>query len=71
MGLLDGSAATVGCGGVVAGVLRVRVVVGRAYDLRGVLLARGDVDDFGLDVMDLDSGLGTDLSFQYGAGVFG
>ena len=39
--------------------------------LSGVLLARGDVDDFGLDVMDLDSGLGTDLSFQYGAGVFG
>lgn len=44
---------------------------GEPTNLRGVLLARGDVDDFGLDVMDLDSGLGTDLSFQYGAGVFG
>ena len=32
---------------------------------------QGDVDDFGLDVMDLDPVLGTDLSFQYGAGVFG
>ena len=70
-GLLDGSAATLSqmrwsC----LGVLRVRIVVRRAYDLRGVLLARGDVDDVGLDDMDLTPLWETIYRFQYGAGIF-